>query len=43
VDLSRLPADVIAKYDDESALEYAQTLIFGADEKDTKGNNIQMA
>ena len=43
VDLSRLPADVIAKYDDESALEYAQTLIYGADEKDTKANNIPMA
>ena len=43
VDLSRLPADVIAMYDDESALEYAQTLIYGAAERDTKGNNIPMA
>jgi len=33
VDLSRLPAEVIARYDDDSAVEYAASLIYGADEK----------
>jgi hypothetical protein len=33
LDLSRLPAELIARYDDDSALEYAQTLIYAANEK----------
>lgn len=28
VDLSRLPDDIIARYDDETALEYAETLVY---------------
>jgi hypothetical protein len=32
-DLSRLPADVIARYDDDSALEFRETLIYAAGHK----------
>jgi hypothetical protein len=43
VDLSRLPADVIAKYDDESALEYSESLIYMADQKGTNSGGTRPA
>ncbi len=33
VDLSRLPPDVVARYDDESAAEYADSLVYSSDGK----------
>ena len=32
VDLSRMPADLIARYDDDSAKEYADTLVYAAEQ-----------
>jgi hypothetical protein len=32
VDLSRLPVDLIARYDDDSAKEYADTLVYSAEQ-----------
>jgi len=33
IDLSHLPADLVTRYDDESAVEYAESLVYSASEK----------
>jgi hypothetical protein len=35
--LSRLPPAVIDRYDDDSALEYAESLVYGAEDKKASG------